>query len=158
MATRVDDFVALEAEFRRRVERTVWATMATVDFRGRPRARLVHPLWEGRTGWLLTGRQSLKARHLDRVPYASLTWWDQTNEQVHAECATIWEDRADERRRVWALFRDTPPPLGYDPALFFAGGPDDPACGVLRLEPWRVELWSLADLASGTPPRVWMPA
>lgn len=156
MAERVRDFATLEPEFRRRVERTVWAVMATVDRRGRPRSRLVHPLWESQIGWLLTGRSSLKARHLDGTPYASLTWWDQTNEQAHAECATGWEDRPEERRRVWALFRDTPPPLGYDPGLFFPGGPDDPACGVLRLDPWRVELWSLADLASGKPPRVWL--
>ncbi len=156
MAARIADFAELAGEFRQRVERTVWATMATVDGRGRPRSRLIHPIWEGQVGWLLTGRQSQKARHLERVPFASLTWWDQVNEQVHAECATRWEERPEERRRVWALFRDTPPPVGYDPGLFFTGGADDPACGVLRLEPWRVELWSLADLASGTPPRLWV--
>jgi hypothetical protein len=153
----ISAFAAVADEFRARVERTVWATMATADARGRPRARIVHPIWEGPVGWLLTGRHSPKGRHLDRTPFASLTYWDQANEQVHVECATRWEDRPEERRRVWDVFRDTPPPVGYDPGLFFTGGPDDRACGVLRLDPWRLELWSLADLVEGRPPRVWTP-
>jgi hypothetical protein len=27
----------------------------------------------------------------------------------------------------------------------------------LKLTPWRIELWSLADLMSGVPPTVWQP-
>ena len=98
--------------------------MATVGRRGRLQSRLVHPLWEGATGWIATGADSLKARHLRSNPYTSLTYWDQTNEQVHVECRAEFEHRPEEKRRVWDLFKDTPFPLGYDPAVFFKEGPE----------------------------------
>ena len=72
MSERAPSFETLAAEFERRVERTIWCTFATVDKRGRVRSRLVHPLWEGKVGWLLTGRTSHKARDLDANPSASL--------------------------------------------------------------------------------------
>ena len=153
---RVASFAEIAEDFRTRVERTVWCTMATVDGHGRPTSRIVHPIWEGETGWLLTGRVSVKGRHLDRCPHTSITYWDQLNEQVHINCATTWIDDMAERQRVWDLFKDTPFPVGYDPGLFFSA-PDDPACGVLRLDPRRVELWSIADLMSGQPARVVRP-
>jgi len=142
-------------EFERRWRRTIWATMATVAPSGRLQSRLVHPLWEGSTGWITTGAGSLKARHLKTNPFTSLTYWDQTNEQVHLECRAEFEERPDEKRRVWNLFKDTPFPIGYDPAAFFQEGPEGASVGIVRLLPWRVELWSLADLMSGTPPRMW---
>jgi hypothetical protein len=152
---RVAAFADIAEEFRRRSERTIWATMATAGPRGRLQSRIVHPLWEGSTGWLLTDPGSVKGRHLRRNPHTSLTYWDQTNEQVHAECRAEWEGRPAEKRRVWDLFKNTPVPLGYDPGLFFTEGPDAASCGVVRLVPWRIELWSLADLLAGAPARVW---
>jgi general stress protein 26 len=152
---RVASFAELADEFERRWKRTIWATMTTVAPSGRLQSRLVHPLWERDTGWLLTGPESLKARHLKSNAYTSLTYWDQTNEQVHAECRATFEERPAEKRRVWNLFKDTPFPLGYDPAVFFKEGPEHPSVGVVRLIPWRLELWSLADLVSGTPSQVW---
>jgi general stress protein 26 len=152
---RVGSFTALADEFARRWRRTIWATMATVGPSGRPQSRLVHPLWEGATGWITTAAGSLKVRHLKNNPYASLTYWDQTNEQVHVECRTEFEERSEEKRRVWELFKATPFPLGYDPGLFFADGPEAPSVGVVRLVPWRLELWSLADLMAGKPSQVW---
>jgi general stress protein 26 len=151
----VGSFEQLGEEFKRRVQRTVWCTMATADARGRIRSRIVHPLWDGRTGWLLTGRQSAKAGEVDRSPWASLTYIDEAAEQVHVDCRTSWEERLAEKQRLWDWFKSFPPPLGYDPGLFFTKGVEDASFGALRLEPWRLELWSLADLMSGTPPRVW---
>ena len=153
---RVPAFADIADEFRRRWERTVWATMATVGPAGRLQSRIVHPLWEGSLGWVLTGPRSTKGRHVTNNPYTSLTYWDQTNEQVHVECRTEWARRPEEKRRIWDLFKDTPPPLGYDPGLFFKEGAEAESTGVLKLVPWRVELWSLADLMSGKPPRVWI--
>jgi general stress protein 26 len=152
---RVASFADIADEFQRRWQRTVWATMATVGTDGRLRSRLVHPLWEGSVGWITTGADALKAQHLRRNPYTSLTYWDQTNEQVHAECRAEFEDRVDEKRRVWEFFKSTPLPLGYDPALFFKEGPEGRSVGIVRLVPWRIELWSLADLMTGKPPQVW---
>jgi hypothetical protein len=38
--------------------RIVWCTVATVDRRGRPRSRILHPYWEraddGLVGWITT--------------------------------------------------------------------------------------------------------
>jgi general stress protein 26 len=152
---RVRSFEDLAAEFKRRTDRTIRCTMATADDARRIRSRIVHPLWDGATGWLLTRRDSAKARDVDANPWTSLTYIDGEQEQVHVDCATSWEERPVEKRRRWDWFKSTPPPLGYDPGLFFPKGAEDASFGCLRLEPWRVELWSLADLMSGKPPRVW---
>jgi general stress protein 26 len=156
---RVASFADIADEFEARWRRTIWATMATVGPTGRLQSRLVHPLWESgagaTTGWLTSGAGSLKVRHLKSNAYTSLTYWDQTNEQVHVECRAEFEERPGEKRRVWNLFKDTPFPLGYDPGLFFKEGPEGAAVGIVRLVPWRLELWSLADLMSGKPARVW---
>jgi len=153
--SRVRAFEDVAAEFKRRTDRTVWCTMATVDGARRVRSRIVHPLWDGKVGWLLTERHSPKGRDLDGTPSASLTYIDSEQEQVHVDCSTRWETRPAEKRRLWGWFKETPPPLGYDPGLFFKKGADDESFGCLELTPWRIELWSLADLMSGKPPRVW---
>ena len=152
---RVASFEDIASEFKRRTDRVVWCTMATAGAKGRIRSRIVHPLWDGTTGWLLTDRQSPKARDVDQNPYTSFTYIDSEQEQVHVECRTSWEERLDEKRRRWDWFKSLPPPLGYDPGLFFKEGVEGASFGCLKLEPWRVELWSLADLMSGKPPQVW---
>jgi hypothetical protein len=78
--------------------RMVYATLSTVDRRGRPRSRMVHTLWE-------------------------------------------WDGRS--RREGWERFKSEPPPLGYDPAIIppWQEGPDSPAWGVLRLEPWHLRVF-----------------
>jgi general stress protein 26 len=152
---RVESFEAIAPEFRRRTERMVWCTMATADAARRIRSRIVHPLWNGTTGWVLTNRHSVKGKEVDGNPWASLTYVDAAQEQVHVDGRTAWEERPAEKRRLWDWFKSVPPPLGYDPGLFFTKGVDDSSFGCLRLDPWRIELWSLADLMSGKPPQVW---
>lgn len=154
---KVAAFADIQDEFRKRVQRIVWCTVATVDAKGRPRSRILHPLWEGATGWIATGRHTLKEKHLQRNPYVSLSYWDQQHEQIYAECKAEWEDAPAEKRRIWELFKHTPPPLGYDPGLFWPGGSEDPTYGVLKLTPWRIELSSLNDLINRKPPYVWQP-
>ena len=39
-------FESIEADFLRVTSDVVWATAATVDSRGRPRTRIMHPSWE----------------------------------------------------------------------------------------------------------------
>jgi general stress protein 26 len=153
---KVESFAEMEEEFRRRISRIAWCNVATADARGRLRSRVLHPLWEGSTGWILTGRQSPKTRDLAANPNVSLSYYDQAHEQVYAECRTEWEERPAEKQRIWDLFRTTPAPMGYDPGLFWKS-PDDPTYGVLHLAPWRIELASLADLMSGKTSAVWMP-
>jgi general stress protein 26 len=148
-------FEDLAAEFRRRTESRIWCTMATSDAQRRIRSRIVHPLWDGRVGWLLTDRHSAKGREVDGNPWASFTYIDATEAQVHIDCRVSWETQPAEKHRLWDWFKATPAPLGYDPGLFFPKGLDDPSFGCLRLEPWRIELWSLGDLMTGKPPQVW---
>jgi general stress protein 26 len=153
----VKSFSDIAEEFEKRVWRMVWCTAATVDRKGRPRSRILHPIWEGSTGWIATGRQSLKAKHLAAVPYISLTYWTPEHQQVYAECATAWEDDPGEKKRIWELYKSTPPPLGYDPGMIWKEGPEDPTYGVLKLTPWRIEISSIMDMMSGKEPQVWRP-
>lgn len=153
----VSTFDEIKDDFTRRVESIVWCTVTTMDRKGRPRSRILHPIWEGTTGWIMTGRHSLKEKHLARNPNVSLTYWDRQQGHMYADCIAEWEDSLAERRRLWELYKSTPPPLGYDPAPFFPS-PEDESFGLLKLRPWRVEIHSLAELASGKPSRVWRPA
>ncbi len=154
------DFAEIEPEFMRRVAKTVWCTMATVDRQGRPRTRIIHPIWEpGGTGWIATGRHSLKEKHLAGNPWVSFTYWDPGHEQIYVEARAEWVDDAAEKQRIWDLYKNTPPPLGYDPAIIppWKDGPTSPEFGVLKLTPWRVELFGIGDMMSGKAPRVWKP-
>jgi general stress protein 26 len=151
----VAEFSEIEADFMARVSRTIWCTVTTVDSKGRPRGRLLHPIWEGPTGWIATGRQTFKARHIAANPYVSLAYWDPQHEQVYADCRAEWVDDMDEKQRLWDLFKSTPEPLGYDLGMFWKDGVGDPSYGLLRLTPWRIELWSLGAMMKGEPPRVW---
>ena len=160
MAKETHDFSEIEQEFMARVSRIVWCTVATVDERGRPRTRILHPIWQGPLGWIGTGRHSLKERHLAATPYVSLTYWDPAHQQVYAECRAAWEDGPDEKQRVWNLYKSTPPPLGYDLSIIPGWtSPDAPAFGLLRLEPYRIELSGI-DLKTGAmaEPVIWRPA
>lgn len=152
----VQSFAEIEEEFLRRVAKTVWCSVATIDTKGRTRSRILHPIWEGPVGWIATGRDSLKAKHIEANPHISLTYWDPGHEQVIVDCKAHWEDSQDEKVRLWDLFKSTPEPLGYDLAGFFQSV-DNPGYGLMKLTPWRVELWSLADLASGRAAKVWKP-
>lgn len=151
----VASFDEIKDEFNKRVQRIVWSTVTTVDRKGRPRSRILHPLWEGSTGWILTGRDSFKAKHLAKNPYVSLSYWDPQHQQVYADCRAEWVDVASEKARVWDLFKTTPEPYGYDPTLFWPGGATDATLGVLELTPWRLELWAIGDMMSGQPAKVW---
>lgn len=157
----VTDFAEMKPEFMKRVARIVWCTVATVDSRGRPRTRILHPIYEmlnGQpVGYIATGRNSFKAQHIGKNPMVSLSYWDQIHEQIYVDAKAEWDDRPAEKQRVWDLFKNTPPPLGYDPAIIpvWKDGPTSPEFGVLKLTPWRIELWGIGDMMSGKTPQVW---
>ncbi len=136
----VDSFADIEEELQRRVRRIVWCTVSTNDTQGRLRSRMLHPVWEGSTAWIMTGRNTLKAKHLERNPYLSLCYWDAQHEQVYADCRAEWADDLAERERVWQLFKAESEPYGYDPAMFWPDGPSSEGSGVLKCTPWRLEL------------------
>lgn len=151
---RVDNFSEIEAEFIRRVHTMVWCSVATIDSQGRPRSRILHPIWEGATGWIGTHPDSHKALHIEQNPYISLAYITDVMKPVYVDCKAAWIDDPDEKRRVWNLFASAPPPLGYDPAHDFVA-PDSERFGVLKLTPWRIDLVSFPapSFAEGT--QVW---
>jgi hypothetical protein len=136
----LDAFVAV-------AHRVVWATVATVDGRGRPRSRVMHPIWQrpadgaddGLVGWVFTRPTPLKLAHLSGAPYVSCAYHDTTTYDVAvAECDAVLVDDPDVRRAVWDLFANGPEPVGYDPRILGAADPSDPAITVLRMDPWRL--------------------
>jgi hypothetical protein len=136
--------------------RIIYCTLSTVDRRGRPRTRILHPYWErsdgGLTGWVVTRRSPLKAAHLAATPYVSCSYWDATHDVAVADCRADWVQDAAERARVWELFGAAPEPLGYDFHAVWPAGPSAPGSAALRLEPWRLQT---ADAATVAAPRAW---
>jgi general stress protein 26 len=150
-------FSDIEDEFNQRVARIVWCTAATIDRKGRPRTRILHPIWEGPTGWIATGPQSLKAKHLAANPHMSLTYWDPQHQQIYIDCKAEWDNSSEQKKRIWELYKSTPPPLGYDPGMIWKGGPEDETFGVLKLTPWRIEVSSIMGMMAGKEPLIWRP-
>ena len=141
---------ALADAFIRVAHRIVWCTLVTVDRRGRPRSRVVHPIWQPDplTGWLFTRPTPLKVAHLAATPWVSCSYWDPAHEVAVAECRAEFADDEASRKDLWDLFASAPEPLGYDPKIL--GGEDsrDPEITVLKLTPWRIstggEAWRAA--------------
>jgi general stress protein 26 len=145
-------------EFVRVAHRVVWCSLATVDRRGRPRSRVVHPYWErtadGVTGWIFTRPASPKVAHLTQTPYVSCSYWDPAQEVAVAECAAVLADDADSRRNLWDLVSAAPEPLGYDPRIMGCADPLDPVVTVVRMTPWRLATpagaWQRAGLTASS--------
>jgi general stress protein 26 len=135
----VATFAEIEAAFLERVHTIVWCNVATLDARNRPRSRVLHPIWEGATGWIITRRQSHKAKHLAQHPFVSLAYIADIAKPVYADCHVQWDETIASKQHVWKLFQDASPPLGYDPASIFQTV-DNPGYGLLKLTPWRIEL------------------
>jgi hypothetical protein len=124
----------------------VWASVATVDTKGRPRSRILHPIWEwdGKQliGWIGTGPTPTKRAHLEASPFVSVNYWSPSHDTCVAECSAAWSFDDQTRTRIWDLFASTPPPLGYNPSAIPAWtSPTSDAFAVLRLEPWRLRVF-----------------
>jgi hypothetical protein len=135
--------------------RIVWCTVATVDRRGRPRSRILHPYWE-RTGdrlvgWITTRPTRLKLAHLEHSPYVSCSYWDATHDAAVAECEAEWVEDLEEKTHAWERFRAAPEPLGHDPYSIWPDGPATPDAGVLRLQPWRLRVATMETLLGRAP-------
>ena len=142
------DFEEIATEFHARVQRVVWCNVATVDAECRTRSRVMHPIWEGATGWIGTWATSVRARRraeplkitqARRNPHVSLAYVAEITTPVYVDATVEAIDDVDGKRRFSELARAIPPPYGYDPAAFF-GEPDDPRFAVLRLEPTHIAL------------------
>jgi hypothetical protein len=143
----MSDLATVAPEFVNMAHEIVWATVATVDTKGRPRGRILHPywVWDGASlvGWVATSPTPLKRAHLEQAPYASVTYWRPTHDTCTAECRTTWAFDDETRQRVWQMFVDAPAPVGYDPAIVppWKDGPTSAAFAALRLDPWRLRVF-----------------
>lgn len=142
-------FEDLQQEFMARVSVAVYCAMATVDRKDRPRSRVMHPIWDGSIGWVISWPGSLKAKHLARNPAVSLAYIADHAKPVYVDAVADWIDAVYEKRRIWELYRLTPPPLGFDPLPHY-GSIEHRFFGLLRLTPWRIELGNL-----GGEPIIW---
>ena len=139
----VSSFDDIRDEFERRVRKTVWATVATVDRAGNPRTRLMHPVWDGSTGYIGTLPGTLLARHVAMHPRVSLSYGD-VSEPVYVDAVAHFVDDPDERRRAWDYIKSLPEPYGFDPAAIhplWADGPGAPGWAVLKLTPVRIDIF-----------------
>jgi hypothetical protein len=145
----LDEFLAI-------AHRIVWATVATVDRRSRPRSRVLHPIWTrevgGLTGYAITRPTPLKRAHVAHAPFVSCTYWDPAHDTAVAECDAAWETDPGARAAVWQRYLDAPEPLGYDFAQIFPEGPGSPGAGFLRMRPWRIRTHRVV---AGAAPLVW---
>jgi hypothetical protein len=149
------ELVDVAPRFVETAHRIVWATVATVDGRGRPRSRILHPIWEWDgtelVGWIATSRTPVKVAHLAASPYVSVNYWSPEQDIATAECGALWCRDDPTRQRIWDLFRGTPEPLGYDPMIVPAwrDGPLSAHFAVLRLAPWRLRVFPGSAMLGG---------
>ena len=126
----VQTFSEIQEEFFRDMGDIVYATMTTVDAKGRPRAKILIAVWEvidGRPGgWLATFKTPVKTAHLAGNPHARFSYWDPRQNAAFADTVAGWVEDPEAKQRVWELYRrGSPPRVGYDPGRYWRGQ-DDP--------------------------------
>src|SRR5574338_146343 len=133
----VSQFEDIQAEFMTRVQQAVYCNVATVDPRGRPRSRVMHLVWDGPIGLVITWPASPKARHLAHNPHVSIAYISEPMKPVYIECTAAWVTETTEKLRIWELYKTIP--LGFDLTPHY-GMIENRLFGILQFTPWRVEL------------------
>lgn len=154
-----ETFAAIERDFLQITSEVVWCTVTTVDGAGRPRSRVLHPIFEAiddrAVGWVLTARTEIKTRHLAANPHVVCSYWSPAQNVAYADCTARWVEDDATKRHVFELFRTTPPPLGYDVSGY---GPDEHRSASftpLRLDPWRIQVFRFGGWDKPILPRLW---
>jgi len=154
---RTNDFAEIAETFHERVTRVIYCSVATVDALGRPRSRILHPIWEGHTAWITTDPRSFKRRHLATNPHVSLAYIADPAKPVYVDGCAEWVTAPVQLQHVWDLCLNTPPPVGFDPAPIYGSvdpaGREGPHFGALKITPYRITLYGFPD-----PTIVWTPA
>ena len=135
--------------------RIVWATVASVDPQGRPRSRVLHPIWEfdgeQLVGWIGTAPTPVKVAHLEHTPFVSVNYWDAQQDIATAECHAELRTDDETCTRVWNLLKHGPEPVGYDPTVIPVWNePTDETFVAMRLDPWRLRVFPGSMLLDGT--------
>lgn len=112
------DLATVALEFVAIAHRIVFATLATSGPGGRPRTRVVQPLWhwdgESLTGWVTANTPSPKVADVTRTPWASVTYWEPGHDTCTADVAVDVITDQDELAAVWDRYLHAPPPVGLD--------------------------------------------
>lgn len=99
----------------------VSCSASTVDSKGRPRSRILHPYWEWDgsrlVGWVATAPTRTKIAHLEHGPFMSLNFRTMSQDTCVAEVEATWHIDLATRERVWRTYVELPAPVGYDPAI-----------------------------------------
>ena len=146
MIALMQDLATVAPAFVEMAHQIVWCSAATVDKKKRPRSRVLHPMWEWSDGtlkgWIATGPTPMKRAHLEESPYLSLNYWAPNQDTCVAECRATWAFDDDTRVAIWERFKNTPPPVGYDPAIIPGWTkPTEDSFAVLLLAPWRLRVF-----------------
>src|SRR3954468_10119104 len=133
----------------------VWASVATVDEHGRPRTRILHPIWEwdgtDLFGWIATSPTPVKHADLALHPDVSVSYWTTNHDNATADCSAQWFLDDETRIAVWDKFKNGPAPVGYDPAIIepWRDGPTSPAFAALHLTPHRLRVMPGSMMTDG---------
>ena len=141
----MSELAAVAPEFVAMAHRIVWCSAATVGTDGRPRSRVLHPIWEwdGEElhGWIATSPRSPKAAELAAVPAVSLNYWAPNQDTCTADCTALFESDPAAVAAGWRRFAEGADPVGYDPSIIPGwDDPGSPTFGVLRLAPYRLRV------------------
>ena len=129
-------------------------TLATVDVRGRPRTRMVQPIWEWDgehlSGCVLVTDTPVKRAQLEACAFVSCSYWKPNQDTCLAECSAQWATDDAARQRAWDLFENTSTPVGYDPGIIGWEDIHSDTYGALTLEPWRLRVMPGTIMTQGT--------
>lgn len=133
----------------------VWCTAATVDVKGRPRSRMLHPIWQWDNGeligWIATGKTPLKLAHIEANPFISCNYWAPSQDTCVAECNASWVADQATKQHVWDYYTNGPAPVAYDLRVIPGWeNAESESFDILKLEPWRLRVMPGSSLMDGS--------
>jgi hypothetical protein len=152
MATAVRvELVDLVEDLAEIANRIVWSTVTTTDRHGRPRSRIMHPVWEFTpqrvTGLIGSRPTPVKTAHIARSPWLTCGYWSPEHDAAFIDCHVAW---AGDKEQAWERLA-----AGYDPTTLWPEGPGSPDFGALVLTPHRIQIIRAAGMAKGDPTPLW---
>lgn len=139
------------------VDDVVYATMATAGASGRPRTRVLHPVWnwdQPVTGLVTSRPTRVKVAHLRSNPWVSLAYWSPAHNAAYLDGEARWVE-PDRLEETWDRIAATPGPTGFDPLTIWPDGPTSPDFGVVEISPHRIRVVTADRLATGGPYLLW---